>query len=102
MGAGLGLYMVDSVAGVFLAMVAAAVLGVCVAVAVVVVDSVAVVYPVADLGLVVGSLLVVRLVLAVVVDSVDFLAALVADCAEACRSVAAAAATADRNQVITR
>lgn len=95
LGNGLGILMVDSLAGVFLAVVAAAVLDVCVAVAVVVVDSVAVVYSLADLGLVVGGLLVVHLVLVVVVDSVDFLAPVVADCTEARRPVAAAAATAN-------
>lgn len=70
--------MVDPLVRLFLAVVAPAFLGLRVALALVVVDSVAVVYPVAHLGLVVGVLLVVLVVLAVVVDSMDLLALLVA------------------------
>ncbi len=77
-GTHLGVPVVDSLVRLFLAMVETALLGICLALAVVVVDSVDLVYPLADLGLVVGVLLVVLVVLAVVVDSVDILAVLVA------------------------
>lgn len=76
-GADLGFPVVDPLVRLFLAMVAPEVLGLRVALALVVVDSVDLVYPLAHLGLVVGLLLVVLVVLAVVVDSVDLLALLV-------------------------
>lgn len=93
-GADLGILMVDPVVCLFLAVVAPPLLGLRLALALVVVDSVAMVYPLAHLGLVVGVLLVVRLVLAVVVDSVDLLALLVAHRYKTRPSVATPAGTA--------
>lgn len=87
-GTDLGLPVVDPLAGFFLAVVAPALLGLLVAVALVVVDSLAVVYPLADLGLVVGSGVVGLVDLGVVVATVDFLAPLVADCLKTCTAVA--------------
>lgn len=87
-GSHLGLSLVDPMVRFFLAVVAPKILGVRLALAVVVVDSVDLVYPLADLGLVVGVLLVVLVVLAVVVDSMDLLDSLVADCLKTCPPVA--------------
>lgn len=93
-GSDLGFLMVDSLVRLFLAMVAPAFLGLRVALALVVVDSLAVVYPLAHLGLVVGVLLVVLVVLAVVVDPMDLLALLVAHRYKTRPPVAAPAGTA--------
>jgi hypothetical protein len=87
-GSFLGLPLVDSVAGLFLAVVAPAVLGVLVAVALVVVDPVVLVHSLAPLGLVVAALLLVLVVLALVVDPVDLLDPVVAHRPEARAPVA--------------
>ena len=76
-GARLGFPVVDSLGSVLMAVVAETVLGICLAVAVVVVDSLAVVYSLAHLGLVVGTGVVGMVGLALVVASVDLLVALV-------------------------
>lgn len=89
MGFDLGIPLVDPVVCLFLAVVAPPLLGLRLALAMVVVDPLGLVYPLAHLGLVVGILLVVLVVLAVVVDPVDILAALVADRHQARPPVAA-------------
>lgn len=88
-GAHLGVPVVDPVVCLFLAMVAPPLLGLRLALALVVVDPLGLVYPLAHLGLVVGILLVVLVVLVVVVDPVDILAPLVANRHQARPAVAA-------------
>lgn len=76
-GACLGFPVVDPLGSILVAVVAETVLGICLAVALVVVASMAVVHSLAHLGLVVGAGVVGLVGLALVVASVDFLAALV-------------------------
>lgn len=89
MGAYLGLLVVDSLVRLFMAVVATALLDLLVAMAMVVVDPLVLVYSLVYLGLVVDSCLVGLVDLGLVVDSVDFLAALVVDRPQARPPVAA-------------